>query len=76
MDPNWVTINTKSGLIVQLNPDTIDVKENGELSVDTMVYTQDGNLVNDGKYDREVETTISEFIHKVLQEHIEDKENE
>ena len=70
MEPNWATINTKSGLIVQINPDSVEIKDDGELSVDTMVYTQDGSLVNDGKYDREVETSISEFIHKILEDAI------
>ncbi|MBT5356142.1 MAG: hypothetical protein HOK95_06040 [Candidatus Marinimicrobia bacterium] len=71
MNPNWLTINTKSNLIVQINVDTVVIKDDGELSVDTMVYTMDGSLVENGNYDEEVETSISDFVHEILKEEME-----
>ena len=71
MNSNWLTINTKSNLIVQINVDTVVIKDDGELSVDTMVYTMDGSLVENGNYDEEVETSISDFVHEILKEEME-----
>jgi len=71
MNPNWLTINTKSNLIVQINVDTVVIKDDGELSVDTMVYTMDGSLIENGNYDEEVETSISDFVHEILKEEME-----
>jgi len=77
MNVDWVTIETDNDLIIQIDPESIEVPEDSaEISCDVAVFSKDGSPLNQETYQDEVNKTVSKFFNTVLENAIETLEQE